>query len=169
MTKALWLLHLPKGSDLLVKKGDRINPGEPLAKVGKEVFKSPTGGEVVDIEGDKISLTFKTEKIEGKGFFGGRCWGELVFAPETGFSDLTAFDQGKIVFVENLDRLLAVKAAAIGVCGFVCFSCQSIGEKNLTLPVLVIENDKSLLLLLERVKGVKCLLDAEHNCLLIPR
>ena len=168
MKETLWVLHLPKRAKLLVKKGDKISLGDQLARTKKRVFKSPAKGEVVEADKGKIKLQFKTEKVSGKGITGQRCWGKLAFLPELDFVNLSIDQKGRIIFINNVNRLLLTKAAALGIGGVICCHLNEELEEEL-IPLLIVDESDQIKLMIERAEGVKCLLDPANSCFLIPK
>jgi len=167
MKETLWVLHLPKIAKLLVKKGDRVSLNDQLAKTKKRVFKAPASGEVVEAGKGRVKLSFKTERIVGKGPSGRRYWGKLVFLPQLEFVNLSVDQKGRILFINRVNRLFLVKAAALGVGGIICSQLDEELEDEL-IPLLIVDDSDRVKLLIRKAEGVKCLLDPIDNCFLIP-
>lgn len=168
MKETLWLLHLPKTAKLLVKKGDQVSLDDQLAKTKKVVFKAPAKGEVVEADKNRIKLRFKTERITGKRASGRRYWGKLVFLPELEFVNLTVDQKGRIIFINQVNRLFLVKAAALGVGGIICSHLSEEPEEEL-IPLLIVDDSNQIKLAIKKAEGIKCLLDPTDNCFLIPQ
>jgi len=122
----------------------------------------------VDKKGTK-KVGFKAKKIEGRGIGKGNCWGELVFLGDQNFTVLNASHQGKIIFLENIDAFVLSKAKALEVEGLIGLEIdKNLKKDNYPLPILLVADGKKLSLAIREAKGVKCLLDINNNCLLIP-
>ncbi len=167
MKKAFWVVNLPDDAKLLVKSGQVVSAEGVLAEKKEKKIKTPVQGKVVDVDSQKIKLEFKTKKISGQGLNQLRGWGELSFQVDITYSQLNS-DYNKRVLVvksENLTGALVSKARALGVSGLVVIG-EKIDEKEWPIPVIAV--DEETLQLIKKVKGVKCLLDAGNDCLLIP-
>jgi len=167
MSKTLWVVNLPAEIDILVESGQKVSEDEVLAESENCQIKAPVGGKVSEIGELKIKLEFNSEKITGKGMGDGRQWGEIVDTPELSYLSLDSSFCGKIILTseDNLTPHLVVKAKALGVSGLVVTNQLAV-DINWKVPGLQV--DKEGVELIKKRNGVKCLLDADNNCLLIP-
>ncbi len=167
MSKTLWVVNLPEETDVLVESGQMVSEDQTLAENKNCQIKAPVSGKVSEIDERKIKLEFKSEKVSGKGLGEGRQWGELVSFPELNYSTLDSSFRGKIVLTSdvNITSHLVAKAKALGVSGLVVTEQTELGI-NWGIPGLQV--DKAGAKLIKKGNGVKCLLDADNGCLLIP-
>jgi len=167
MSKTLWVVNLPAEIDILVESGQKVSEDEVLAESEDCQIKAPVGGKVSQIEERKIKLEFNSDKLSGEGIGKGRQWGEIIHIPELRYLSLDSSFCGKIILTSgnNLTPHLVVKAKALGVSGLVTTGQVTIGI-NWKIPGLRV--DKEGAKLIKKGNGVKCLLDADNNCLLIP-
>ncbi len=170
MLKALWVLHLPKKTKVLVSEGDRVSCGDELARGRKgEVFQSPTKGKITGISKNKIELCFKAWRVKGTGLGNRHKWGELSFVPEISFLDLDVSYKDRIVFVNKASPLFVSKAATLEIGGIICCIYEKELSKDDTLPILIVSDDGGIKLVIEKGQGVKCLLDVANGYLLVPK
>ncbi len=167
MSKAVWVINLPDDSKTVIDSGQKVSAGDPLAERDDEKIKSPVKGEITDLNNEKIKLEFKAKKITGRGLNKKHGWGKINFQPEISYSLLNCDYQDQIIVLKTdyLTPHLAVKAKTLGVGGLIVYGGQ-VGKKDWPLPVL--EVDKKELKLIKKEEGVKCLLDASNDCLLVP-
>ncbi len=167
MSKTVWVIKLPEEAEVLVESGKKVSQKELLAKKKDKEIKAPTKGTVVELGNGKIKLEFKTEKITGQGLNNLHRWGVLTWHPELSFTQLDHSFQNQILVLqaENFTSHLISKARTLGVSGLIVFG-EKIKKNNWPIPVLVVDKDNAELI--KKRHGVKCLLNANSNCLLIP-
>ncbi len=165
MSRAVWILHLPKKAEIKVDSGDQVDQGQVLAETEKEKFRSPTAAKAAEIKDNKIKLKFGTFKVPGKGFGKKNVWGKLVIYDDLIFTDINGSLAKKLIFIPELSNLVLKKGAVVGVAGFVTCEYQEEVE-DLEIPILVINlEDKDQL---TAYQDKNCLLHAGKDCLLIP-
>jgi hypothetical protein len=170
MSKALWILRLPEESKIVVEEGEKISLDDKLAVSPEETFFSPVSGKVVEVEEKRIKIKFSAKKIVGQPLGQNHSWGKIEWRPGLVFSQLDRTNSGQIIFVTKLNSILFSKASALGVKGFIsCLVEKDLLEKKCSLPVLIVPEKGEELDILEKQKGISCLLDARNGCLLIPQ
>lgn len=167
MSKTVWVANLPDNNKVLVKKDDQVTSNQILAKTETKEIKAPTAGRVVEVENKKIKLELEMDKISGQGANKFHAWGKINCQPKVNYSQLNSEYQNQILVIEAqcLTSHLAAKAKALGVKGIIVYNGE-VESKDWPLPLLTVE--KESLDLIKKKEGVKCLLDAQNNCLLVP-
>ncbi len=167
MNKTVWIVSLPDGSKSLVKTGQKVLSGDILAEKGNREIKSPVQGQVKEIEENKIHLEFKSKKVSGQGLNNKNNWGEIKWQPKINYGQLSVDYQGQIIVLgaEELTSYFISKAQTLGIRGLIVFGGRPNLEKT-SIPILIVDKPKAKLI--KKIDGVKCLLDASSDCLLIP-
>jgi hypothetical protein len=171
MSKAVWIINLPESTKVRVKENQIVSADEVLAENDQKEINAPADGKIIEVSDGKIKFEFETLKISGQSLIDKHVWGRLIWSPKINYSQLNSQYQQKIIATgrENLTSHFLSKARTLGVSGIIAFSEEEKEVKSLKkalIPILVV--DKKNKNLIKNKDGVKCLLNAGKNCLLVP-
>jgi hypothetical protein len=136
----------------------------------KEIIKSPVRGEVIKIDQDKITIGFKGWEIIGEpGGNLSKAWGDLRLKIIKNIFEIKSdLIEGKVVIVENPDKIWLMKAQVLGVMGVIVIGDKSEVD-DLDLPIVGVEetNIKELLAKYKEEDLVRVLINSRLGRVLV--
>lgn len=130
-------------------------------KTGEERIHSPVKGEVIEVSKDRLRIRFKAFRIIGQKAGRGKSWGKLAFLNKS-----IEEDDQKIIFGEKLTITDIEKLIVLGGRGFLSFDFPA-GFEKLSVPGLIIKEEKEVLDILDTLSDSSTLLDSDGGQLLI--
>lgn len=132
-----------------------------VIKTEKEEIFSPVKGEVVEASKERLRIKFAAYRIFGEKAGKGKSWGKL-----TSFDKVFQEETDKITFAKKLTITDIEKSIVLGSRGFLSFGFPESFEK-LSIPGLIIKEEKEILEKLDSLSGSSALLDSDAGQLLI--
>lgn len=154
---------------------EAIDEFDNLVMVGNETgvterIRSPVAGVVSKVDKDKIVIEFKGWEVTGEG--GGnlaKVWGDLKLKIVKSIFDIKSdLIGGKVVIVENPDRIWLTKAQVLGVRAVIVVGDKS-GVEQMDLPIVGIEKKKieELIMKYKNEESVRVLVNSRLGRILV--
>lgn len=116
------MVGVPGGGVVLVKAGDRVDRGSVLVEAGAKSVTSPTSGTVVEKGLDSVTVSFSAYEVKMDEVVSGRVWSEGGLGLVNSLGDLNYSSKNRIIFSDNLNAALLMKASVMGVAAIVVVS-----------------------------------------------